>query len=379
MVFLPKRALDYKYGREGLCGGGGRGGGGGGGGGGSGSGGGGEADLELCTLDTTQVFQGPQHKMLQDLILPLLQQGIIRFHRFHVDKTTKDMSKLGEPTEVKSQHEDWIHGVSFAPAGKMYVTVSGHVGQNLHVYNVNDNKLLKRLDTNHTGGKSSALSKPQSHNLLNFVKRELGVMDVTHSPCGGKLVTVSMDKYAHVFDVSDWNVDDVASKYASITAKRIICKIATGHTDTVSRPLTMADKRQVLIECSWQIYGVSFHPSGNFFGTVSADLTLKVGEFVPPVCICLSFNDLVVLKMWRFVENQHGYHGRADLISSFDTLHTGRIRGMAYSFGNCVTVSEDSCISVTMVEKTDLFRLVLHIKLHVQSVTSARHNTTQKP
>ena len=109
----------------------------------------------------------------------------------------------------------------------MYVTVSGHVGQNLHVYNVNDNKLLKRLDTNHTGGKSSALSKPQSHNLLNFVKRELGVMDVTHSPCGGKLVTVSMDKYAHVFDVSDWNVDDVASKYASITAKRIICKIAT--------------------------------------------------------------------------------------------------------------------------------------------------------
>ena len=55
-------------------------------------------------------------------------------------------------------------------------------------------------------------------------------MDVTHSPCGGKLVTVAMDSYAHVFDVSDWDLQNVDS----ITAKNIICKIPTGHSDTVS-------------------------------------------------------------------------------------------------------------------------------------------------
>jgi WD40 repeat protein len=87
-----------------------------------------------------------------------------------------------------------------------------------------------------------------------------------------------------------------------------------------------------------QVYGVSFHPSGNYFGTVSADLTLK---------------------MWRSTKAEHeGDDGHASLIASFATLHTDRIRNLAYSFGNCVTVSEDGSVCVTTVEKCDLFRLV---------------------
>lgn len=74
---------------------------------------------------------------------------------------------------MDTEHLDWVHGLSFAPNGETYVTVSGHVGKNLHVYRnteAND-PILDRIDTGHSGG----------------------VMDVQHSPSGGHLITVAMD------------------------------------------------------------------------------------------------------------------------------------------------------------------------------------------
>jgi WD40 repeat protein len=157
-------------------------------------------------------------------------------------------------------------------------------------------------------------------------------MDVTHSPCGGKLVTVSMDRYAHVFDVSGWSEGDPGS----ITTENAICKIPTGHSDTVSHHNLYTNERALTKHP--KVYGVAYHPSGNYFGTVSADKTLK---------------------MWRCVLGEHDAGDRhADLIASFATRHTDRIRGMAYNFDDSATVSEDGCVCVTAVEKIDLFRFV---------------------
>ena len=264
------------------------------------------------------------------------------------DKTgvLETMDDNAQPAEVETDHADWVHGVSFDPSdGELYVTVSGHIStqdgknMNLHVYDVRDNSRISRLDTEHEGGK-------QTFNdvLICLTSILIGVMDVTYSPCGNKLVTVSMDCYAHVFDVSGWKV----LQKSSITLANIIRKIPTGHTNTVSyrTDLHEGDANYRLTH-ETQIYGVAYHPSGTFFGTVSADKTLK---------------------MWTCnredveAKGDEGQH--ANLIASVASRHTGRVRGIAYTNQDCITVSEDGCVCVTAVEDVDLFRLVswlLHI------------------
>ena len=95
--------------------------------------------------------------MLQDGLFTFLSRlrlkGFVRFHSFQVSKSG-DMVKCEEgTTEFATNHENWVHGASFEPAGKMFVTVSGHAGKNMHVYDVKDNKLLQKLNTHHHGGK----------------------------------------------------------------------------------------------------------------------------------------------------------------------------------------------------------------------------------
>ena len=105
--------------------------------------------------------------MLQDGLFTFLSRlrlkGFVRFHSFQVRKSgdmDMDMVKLEGTTEFATNHDDWVHGVSFEPAGKIYVTVSGHAGENMHVYDVKDNKLLKKLNTDHHGGKIPLVLKP---------------------------------------------------------------------------------------------------------------------------------------------------------------------------------------------------------------------------
>jgi WD40 repeat protein len=141
-----------------------------------------------------------------------------------------------------TDHRDWVHGISFAPDGKTFVTVAGHVGENLHVYDTKQIQGLPTWDPN----AENQLHTMGTHKKMD-TKHNGGVMDVAHSPSGEALVTVSIDHCIHVIDLSK-----------GIKDMDILKRIPTNHTGTV--------------------YGISFHPSGRVFSTVSAGKTLRIWD-----------------------------------------------------------------------------------------------------
>ena len=124
----------------------------------------------------------------------------------------------------KTEHDNWVHGISFAPDGKTFVTVSGHVGDNLHVYNTAD----IRISTE----KSSSPTSITVHAKKN-TQHDGGVMGVAHSQSGELLVTVSMDRYAHVFAAKDV----LSNERNDLTPLK---KIATEHTGLIAMHLSFS-------------------------------------------------------------------------------------------------------------------------------------------
>ena len=154
--------------------------------------------------------------------------------RFHVMQRQEGVWVCTKPSAfvVDTDHKNWVHSISFAPDGNSCITVSGHEGENMHIFS----------------GPFACTENPVGRPEKMCGSDRVGskVMGVTHSPCGQYVVTVSMDTSACVF-------------YCSDGALKMLCTFDTGHSET--------------------IYDIQFHPNATQFATVAGDKTLRFWDF----------------------------------------------------------------------------------------------------
>jgi WD40 repeat protein len=136
----------------------------------------------------------------------MYEQKKVRFHMVEAPSQISSPCVIRFIAEMGTDHNDWVHGISFSPDRRTFVTVSGGGDMYANIYAYDLEGLYGIKKESGIRGEDQAQkqdngdrSQPLWQVLVEKIKHKSGVMGVAHSPCGKFFATTCMDRSVNFF------------------------------------------------------------------------------------------------------------------------------------------------------------------------------------